>query len=312
MKLLYVSSGNSGKINSIVKAQGDSLKEIGIDTSYFLIDGKGIFGYLKNIPKLRKDLRNSNYDIIHAHYSLSAYVASLAGAKPLVVSLMGSDVKSSGILKMLVTVFAKYIWNVVIAKSEDMRNTLGIGNIKIIPNGVDIKEFKPLDKFVCQKELKWDKDKIHILFAADPEREVKNYALFNESVRIIKSKNQKIVVHFLKSIPHQRMPIFMNAADVVCLTSRWEGSPNVIKEAMACNRPIVSTNVGDVERLTNGVAGCFVSSMQHSAQYSEQLQLAIEYSGLHMCSKGRDRIIDLELDAVTTAKKIRRIYERIA
>ena len=200
IKVLFVSSGNSGKISPIVKAQGDSLKEIGIDISYFLIEGKGISGYLKNIPMLKKHLRDNNHDIVHAHYSSSAYVASLAGAKPLVVSLMGSDIKSSSILKKIVNVFIKYIWDVTIAKSLDMYNSLGIKNIKIIPNGVDINKFRPLDKRECQIELNWDKDKIHILFAADPERKVKNYSLFDESIKNARNKYQEIRTHYLKNI----------------------------------------------------------------------------------------------------------------
>lgn len=93
MKVLFVSSGNSEfGISPIIKNQGESLKQNGIDLYYFTIKGKGIKGYLKNIPILKKYLKNHNYDIIHAHYSLSAIVATLSGAKPLVVSLMGSDI----------------------------------------------------------------------------------------------------------------------------------------------------------------------------------------------------------------------------
>jgi hypothetical protein len=93
MKVLFVSSGNSEfGISPIVKNQGESLKQNGIDLDYFTIKGKGIKGYLKNIPILKKYLKYHNYDIIHAHYSLLAIVATLSGAKPLVVSLMGSDI----------------------------------------------------------------------------------------------------------------------------------------------------------------------------------------------------------------------------
>ncbi len=93
MKVLFVSSGNSEiGISPIIKNQGESLKQNGIDLYYFTIKGKGINGYLKNIPILKKYLKYHNYDIIHAHYSLLAIVATLSGAKPLVVSLMGSDI----------------------------------------------------------------------------------------------------------------------------------------------------------------------------------------------------------------------------
>lgn len=91
-KVLFVSSGNSkAGISPIVRSQDESLKRNGIDLDYFTIVGKGTKGYLKNIPRLRKFLGTNNYDLIHAHYSLPAIVASLSCKLPTVVSLMGSD-----------------------------------------------------------------------------------------------------------------------------------------------------------------------------------------------------------------------------
>ena len=102
MKILFVSSGNSQNgISPIIKNQGESIVKAGIELEYFLIKGKGIKGYFKSIFTLRKHLKNNTYDIVHVHYSLSAIVASLAGAKPLIVSLMGSDVKSNSWFKWI-------------------------------------------------------------------------------------------------------------------------------------------------------------------------------------------------------------------
>ena len=98
MTILFISSGNSGKISPIVKAQADSLIKKGVAIDFFLIKGKGLTGYLKSIFILRKFIKKNNYDLYHAHYSLSAFVATLAGCKPLVVSLMGSDVKKDNLM----------------------------------------------------------------------------------------------------------------------------------------------------------------------------------------------------------------------
>ena len=82
MKVLFVSSGNSDiGISPLIKAQGDSLESLGIKVDYFLINGKGLVGYLKNIPRLKSILKKYNYDIVHAHFSLSGMVASLARTK---------------------------------------------------------------------------------------------------------------------------------------------------------------------------------------------------------------------------------------
>lgn len=259
MKILFVCSGNSGGISPIIKNQGQSLEVLGHDVDYFAIEGKGVFGYLNNVKLLKKHLRINSYDIIHAHYSLSAFVASLAGVKSLFVSLMGSDVKASIVYKYMIILFANlFSWKRIIVKSRDMYEELGIMDAVIIPNGVDTDRFKPLDQDTCRDSLKWKRSVKHILFTSNPDRKEKNYLLAKKSVELIHEHN--IELHFLKNVPNEQVPIWYNAADVVLLTSLWEGSPNAIKEAMACNRPIVSTNVGDVEWLFSGVDGCFISS----------------------------------------------------
>jgi len=95
------------------------------------------------------------------------------------------------------------------------------------------------------------------------------------------------------------MPFYINAADVVLLTSLWEGSPNVIKESMACNRPIVSTDVGDVNHLLNGLDGCYVTSFNEE-KIMQKILLALEFPEI----QGINRIKQLELDSNTIAKKL--------
>ena len=109
MKVLFVSSGNSGKISPIASSQIQMLMSAGIDVDNFLIVGKGFKGYLQNIPKLKTHLKNKKYDVVHAHYSLTAFVASLAGARPLVVSLMGSDVHNTKLNNLIIKLFNHFI-----------------------------------------------------------------------------------------------------------------------------------------------------------------------------------------------------------
>ena len=89
MRVLFASSGRGGSVSILIKNQGESLRAVGVSVDYFIFDGNGIFGYLKSVPALRKKIRDGGYDLIHAHYSISAYFATLAGQLPLVVSLMG-------------------------------------------------------------------------------------------------------------------------------------------------------------------------------------------------------------------------------
>lgn len=304
MKVLFVGSGNHGKISPIIKSQGDSLASSGIEIEYFLIKGKGLRGYLRHVGILRKYLQESCFDVIHAHYSLSAFTASLAGARPVVVSLMGSDVKATWLYKMVIRLFARvYRWKEIVVKSRDMYVDLKIRRAKIIPNGVDLELFKPLDKENCRRSLHWDTEGIHVLFPADPSRGEKDYKLAEEATELLDSS---VKMHVFEQVDHETTPLYFNAADVAFLTSKWEGSPNVIKEALACGCPIVSVNVGDVKERTEGVEGCFVAETREPKELADMLKKAFAFEGK---TKGREKIIADGLDNRQVAKKLTDIYK---
>jgi teichuronic acid biosynthesis glycosyltransferase TuaC len=304
MKILFVSSGNSQNgISPIIKNQGESIVKAGIELEYFLIKGKGIKGYFKSIFTLRKHLKNNTYDIVHVHYSLSAIVASLAGAKPLIVSLMGSDVKSNSWFKWILYFFNYFFWSSVIVKSKDMHSSLGIKNAHIIPNGINFDKFKPIDKKTSLDKLNWDKSKKHILFAANPNRSEKNFTLALSAFNILDDHN--IELHYLENVPNNMMPYYYNSADVVMLTSLWEGSPNAIKEAMACNRAIVCTDVGDVRVLLSDTSGCYVAKSYDYKEIAQLIQKALQYQK----TIGREKVNNLNENNIAT--KIIEIYKKV-
>lgn len=304
IKILFISSGNSKEgISPIIRNQGKSIEKCGYQVSYYAIKGRGILGYLRNIIPLRKHLTN-NFDIVHAHYSLSAFTASLAGAKPLIVSLMGSDVKSGEFFKLIIKVFNKLSWSRIIVKSDDMKTSLGKKDLSVIPNGVDINMFKPLDQVECKKQLNWSTEKKQILFAANPLRQVKNFQLAQAVFALIGYSDYELKI--LDNVPNKEMVIYYNAADVVLLTSLWEGSPNAIKEAMACNRPIVCTDVGDVNWLLSKATNCFVTSFNEK-EIADSIDLASQYR----TSNGRELLIELDLDSDSVANKIIDLYKTI-
>jgi teichuronic acid biosynthesis glycosyltransferase TuaC len=305
MKVLFVSSKNSGKISPIVSAQGDSLKRLGLEVEFFGVVGKGVLGYLKSCLKLRRHLRRNNFDVVHAHYSLCGYIAYLAGARPLVVSLMGSDAKSSNFLSGTVKFFAKKLWNATIVKSNEMKESLGVSNLAVIPNGVDLIKFDRSDKSTAQDKLGWDKTIKHVLFAANPARPVKNFLLFKRALDSINSI--KVEYHVLNKVSHEQVVDYMNASDIICLSSKREGSPNVIKEAMACEIPIVSTNVGDVNWLFNETPGHFICE-HNSVAFAKMLDEAFVFSQSHVRTTARQRLKTLGLDSYSVSKKIQKIY----
>jgi glycosyltransferase involved in cell wall biosynthesis len=308
LKVLFISSGNSGQISPIVKAQGISLKEIGIEVEYYLIQGKGIWGYLKNIPSLRRYSKMKNIDVFHAHYSFCGFAAALAGCNPLIVSLMGSDAKGNFLFKFCIKFFMRFFWSHTIVKSQDMIDSLGIKNASIIPNGVDLNQFKPDEKNLCREKLGWELNKTHLLFAANPTRWVKNFNLVEKAFNSINDKN--IELHTLVDVDFGKMNDIYNASDIVLLSSYWEGSPNVIKEAMACNKIIVCTEVGDVKEVFGKTPGTFLSGFE-TIEFRDAMHQAIDFHSNQLSGRGRDRIKELKIDSINIAKKIQIDYQRI-
>lgn len=309
MKVLFVSRGNKkNEISPIVYYQGVSLRKKGIELDYFVIKGNGINAYIKSILPLKKCIKQNKYSIIHSHYSLSAITAALTFEKPLIVSLMGSDIKARSFLKWIIRFFYHFFWNILIVKSEDMKLTLGLKNVHVIPNGIDLNHFKPLDRANCLKKIGWNPSKINILFAANPKRKEKNYILAKQALKILNQK--KVFVHFLNDVPYKLMPLYYNSADIVLLTSLWEGSPNVIKEAMACNCPIVATNVGDVKWLFGNEPGCFICGFM-PYDVAEKIKMALDFSEEYGRTNGWFRIKNLGLDAENVAHKIIDLYNKV-
>ncbi|HUX56206.1 MAG TPA: glycosyltransferase family 4 protein [Bacteroidales bacterium] len=323
MKILFVSSGNKETgISPIVESQGITLRNIGIELEFFSIEGKGYNSYLKCVLKLRKHLRNNRYDIIHAHYGLSGIVSFLARNKEkLIVSFMGDDILGSnnqdGSYRMISKLFVRInLWlsrdyyDSVIVKSAEMSGKVKLVNkCNIVPNGVDMNVFRELEQTDCRKKLDWDIDIIHVLFPSNPTRAEKNFYLAESAIKRL-AGNYRISLHTLTGIQYEMVPVYLNAANLVLLTSFHEGSPNVIKEAMACNCPVVSSDVGDVRWVIGSTEGCYITSFEPT-DVSEKIIRSINFSKIRHKTNGRTRIKDLGIDSDTTARKIKDIYAQL-
>ena len=311
MKVLFVSRGNleylikyEGNIGHLENQQAESLVNVGIDIEHFIINGKGIIGHLRNVGRLRKFIKENKFDLIHAHFIWSGIVASLAITNlPIVVSLKGSDVHKNRIRRLLIFIFQKLSWRSVIVKSTKMMKLLAITtNVYIIPNGINLNQFKYIDKKLAREKLGVN-DKKHIIFIADPKRKEKNYQLAEKALELL--NNDIVELNIVSNVKHKLIPYYLSAADVLLLTSEYEGSPNVIKEAMACNCPIVSVDVGDVSEVIQDTDGCFITS-NDPKEISINIEKALVFG---KNTNGREHI--LHLDSLVTAKKIKTIYESI-
>ena len=304
VKVLFVSSGRQKQAGAIVLSQGESLNKAGIAVDY-LLAGPGAAGYISAIARIRKAWETGDYNLVHAHYSLSAISASLAGRFPLVVSLMGSDVFMSGPVRSLIRAFYRHRWDATVVKSLQMKERLGLAQAEVIPNGVDIGLFKPALREEARERLGFPLSGKLVLFGSSADRPEKNAGLARKAVAAL--NDPQVELRYLSGIPHNEVPDYLNASDVMLLTSKWEGSPNVVKEAMACNCPVVSTDVGDVRWLTGETKGCFITSFD-AEDIAEKLRTALDFNAR---TEGRERIIKLGMDSPSVAERIRTIYERV-
>ena len=306
MKVLFVSSGNKmNGIGVIVRNQGESLVKAGIDLDYFTIRGRGISGYLKNVPELASFIHKNQVDIIHAHYSLSAFVAALSTRKPVVASLMGSDIRLKGYMKYLIRAFSRYQWDATIVKSERMRSELQLNRAFVIPNGVDLDKFDPIPRNLAQAEVGFDPSRKHIIFLSDPSRKEKNFDLAAKACRLL-DLDRKVDLHAIHNVDHSRVSYYLYAADVLLLTSVWEGSPNAVKEALACNLPVVATDVGDIGENIRDVEGCFLTGFD-PVDVASGLNAALDFGRR---TNGR-KIIEDRLSSGLIASEIIDLYKKV-
>lgn len=309
MKVLFVASGNKsvGRVSAFVQSQFDSLKEEGLEMLLFPVVGHGWKGYARNWRSLRRLIKTEKPDVVHAHYSSCGYLASLAswGLKTkTVVSILGSFPRKSRKLK-LVRFSIDHIWDATIVKSERTRSQLD-RDLPVIPNGVNLDRFTIVDQEKARKIVRFEKDKKYVIFVSDPARPEKQFGLAQAAVNQLNDSSVQLVPVYNKS--HDEVVNYMCAADVLIMTSSSEGSPNVIKEAMACNCPIVVTDVGDVRWVMDGVEGTYVSNSFNPEELAGLLGKALDYGAR---TQGRDKILTLGLTSTSVAQRIIQIYNGI-
>ena len=309
MKVLFVASGNKsvGKVSAFVQSQFDSLQEEGLQMVMFPVVGHGWKGYAKNLRSLRRLIKTEKPDVVHAHYSSCGYLASLAslGLKTkTVVSILGSFPRKSRKLK-LVRFCIDHVWDATIVKSERTKNQLD-RDLPVIPNGVNLDRFTIIDQEKAREIVGFEKGKKYVIFVSDPERPEKQFNLAQAAVNQLNDRSVQLVPVYNKT--HDEVVNYMCAADVLIMTSISEGSPNVIKEALACNCPIVMTDVGDGRWVTDGVEGTYVSSSFSPVEIAGVLEKALIFQTR---TKGREKVLGLGLASDQVAKRIIRIYRTL-
>jgi glycosyltransferase involved in cell wall biosynthesis len=242
-----------------------------------------------------------DYDLLHANYGLTVPPAVVQPRLPVVLSLWGSDL------------LGEYGWvtrrlvphvDAVIVMSERMADELD-RDCHVIPHGVDLETFAPRPQAEARAELGWSESDRHVLFPYPPKREVKDYPRAERVVEATRERfGDSITLQTVSDVSHSQMPTYMNAADVLLLTSKREGSPNTVKEAMACNTPVVATAVGDVPERLDGVTPSAVGRTD-----PELVDGLVEVLRTGERSNGRDHARDLSLERM--GERIRGVYDEV-
>lgn len=306
MKILVVASYNKGRFSPFVIEQAKALENQGCEIDYFGVQGKGLGGYLRNYSSLKEKILQFHPDIVHAHYGLSGLLANLQRKVPVVTTYHGSDINDKKVLPFsrLSMILSK--WNFFVSK-KILEIAKPIRNYSLLPCGIDLSDMQLLGRTGARDELGWTFDKRYVLFAGAFDNVVKNAPLAKKAVALLGDTDVELVE--LKGYSREEVTLLMCAVDVFLMTSITEGSPQVIKEAMACGCPIVSVDVGDVKERVMGVEGCFVSDTRDSHELAGLLLKACAYKGK---TNGRERIVADELDNRLVAEKLLSVYNRFS
>lgn len=370
MRILIVASDKNGHFAPFIEEQMAVLQACGMEVLRYGITGKGIIGYLRELPALKRIIRKVQPDLIHAHYGLSGLLANLQRRVPVVTTYHGSDINVPSILRFSQIAMRLSAHNIFVSKrnvslalgDEAMRllgdKAKGKGDevkgerLKVkgtengeadihastlytlhptpkntlLPCGVNLTEDQLLSRSEARTVLGIAEDVKVILFAGAFDNAVKDAPLAKQAVVVLEENinniarkstslratedmaKQPLIFQELRGFTRAEVTRWMCAANCLLMTSKTEGSPQVVKEAMACGCPIVSVDVGDVAERLSGVEGCFVVPTREPKDIAEALLKAIQFEGK---TNGRERIIAMGLSNEQVAKQLLRIYKQL-
>lgn len=303
MKVLIACSGNNKNFSPFINEQVTSLQKKGVLTDFFRISGSGIAGYLNNYKSLVKKIKEFKPDLIHAHYGHTGLLATLNGKIPVVITFHGSDINLIKNRKWSMIAVRLATQNILV--SEQLALLIKARSYVVIPCGVDTTLFSPMDKMHAREQLGLEKEKKYILFSSSYENAIKNYPLAKAAIEVL--NNPEVELLELKGYDRPQVRLLVNSADMGLMTSFSEGSPQFIKEIMSCNRPIVSTNVGDVEQLFGNEDGSYLCEF-NPIDIAEKIKRALSQK---TTIKLRQRIIDLGLDNELIADRLIKLYNQV-
>ena len=309
-----------------VLEQGESLRQLGLDIEYMPIRGN----YFLAVRDLKQKIRECQPDIVHAHFGLSAITAELQSLVPVVTTFHNGETLNwqVNLLTSLFSLRAKHV--IYVAQHIHDLVYFKAKNHSIIPCGVNMNDCHVIDQIAARQQLGFEDGVKYILFGGGFDNLRKNYAILRNAVERIEQapwvpveggeRCGNIVCLEMKGLSRAECVLRMNACDLFALPSHSEGSPQALKEAMACNCPIVATDIADVKTLLGDLSGHYIlrnprktherwdADEKSLDEMTELLQEALQFSGR---TNGRDRILEMGLSNEQVAQRLIEIYQSL-
>jgi len=255
-----------------VASQMDSIAAAGHAVTVDFIDGRrGPWEYVRGLGRITRLASGERFDVVHAHYGLTGCVAFFQRL-PLVVSFYGDDVLGTpdghgGItlksrVEQRLSTLAAWRAEEITCQSAGMQQALrrakDRSRVHVIPSGVDTRRFCPGDRAAARQRLGLGREEGLVLFPSHAAVRRKRLDLAAAATELAKAQGFNVRLWIVQGLAPTELPDYYRAADCMLLTSDWEGSPNVVKEAICCDLPVVSVDAGDARQWVALAPGCML------------------------------------------------------
>jgi teichuronic acid biosynthesis glycosyltransferase TuaC len=313
MKILYVTNmyptADRIYLGIFVKEQiAYYAKKYDINPDVYFIDGvKSNLNYLKSVFEINRLLLKTHYDLVHIHFGLSGMFLLINPfiKVPVIVTLHGCDIQSyrgEGLTQKIGKIIVKKSTRSIIL-NDNMSTLLAAYKHKLvkIPCGIDISLFN-------LGRCNHNKTSFVIGFPSDRNRHEKNYPFFKKVISNLEKQGYPIEIVEFTNFTRDEVVENLSRLDCLLMTSFTEGSPQIIKEALACNVPIISSRVGDVDLLLQNVDNCSIIDDYDETLFADKIKELILLKPEERVTNGRDRIIELGFDQDSISSKLHALY----
>jgi glycosyltransferase involved in cell wall biosynthesis len=307
-----------------IQEQIQGLIAVGLSVRVLFIDRlrEGPSAYYRMGTRLANAIKEFDPDLVHVMYGgvMAERVVRRYHARPTLVTFHGSDLlgeRLSGWSRKLISRYgvwcskraAKAADGIVVVARHLLRalpRAAFTARVRVLPCGIDLDRFRPLDSQLCRRQLGWSSGSFHVVFASSNGDPVKRPWLAKAAIEETLTRGIPAELHHMTSVPNSAVPVWLSASDVLLLTSLHEGSPTVVKEALACGLPVVSVDVGDVAERIESIEGCYLAQPD-AADLANKLSLVHQRRTRLEC---RSRLEGLGVQSV--ARRLKALYEHVA